>query len=116
LAQSNIDDSYPSEVPPKGKEDDKTYKERYAIAQEFISGWRTCIDEFEDYQKKCDELGKLLEETTQKNKDNINKTLSQLSKLGLSGGRFHFLSSRLFKYLKPSIYHRGYCNFGFFSK
>ncbi|CAB4492838.1 unnamed protein product [Rhizophagus irregularis] len=69
------------EVPPKGKEDDKTYQERYAIAKEFISGWRTCIDEFEDYQKKCDEFGKLFEETTQKNKDSINKTLSQLSKL-----------------------------------
>ncbi|RHZ86877.1 hypothetical protein Glove_43g67 [Diversispora epigaea] len=56
-------------VPPKGKEEDKTYQERYAIAQEFILGWRTCMDEFEDYQKKCDELGKLFEETTQKNKD-----------------------------------------------
>ncbi|EXX60340.1 Tpk1p [Rhizophagus irregularis DAOM 197198w] len=118
LAQSNIDNSYPSEVPPKGKEDDKTYQERYAIAKEFISGWRTCIDEFEDYQKKCDEFGKLFEETTQKNKDSINKTLSQLSKLSklsLPGGSFHPLIYRLFKH----SYHtksRGCCNLGFFSK
>ncbi|RHZ53149.1 hypothetical protein Glove_450g29 [Diversispora epigaea] len=97
LAQSNIDNSYPSEVPPKGKEDDKTYQERYAIAQKFISDWRTCIDEFKDYQKKCDELGKLFGETAQKNKDNINKTLSQLSKLGSSGRSFHFRISRPFK-------------------
>ncbi|CAB4446214.1 unnamed protein product [Rhizophagus irregularis] len=118
LAQSNIDNSYPSEVPPKGKEDDKTYQERYAIAKEFISGWRTCIDEFEDYQKKCDEFGKLFEETTQKNKDNINKTLSKLSKLSklsLPGGSFHPLIYRLFKH----SYHtksQGCCNLGFFSK
>ncbi|GBB85993.1 hypothetical protein RclHR1_12430002 [Rhizophagus clarus] len=92
LAQTNIKHSYPSEVPPESKKDDKTYQERYAIAQEFISCWKTCIEEFEDYQKKCDELEKHFEETL-KNKDNIIKTLSQISKLcrpSLSGGCFHF--------------------------
>ncbi|GBC06640.1 hypothetical protein RclHR1_00070007 [Rhizophagus clarus] len=119
LPQSNINNSYPSEVPPKGKENDKTYQERYAIAQEFISGWRACIEEFENYQKKCDGLGKLFEEITQKNKEKVNNTLSQISKLNLSGGKFHFLIFRLFKHFKSSNHNGkspGCCNFSFFSK
>ncbi|RIA87073.1 kinase-like domain-containing protein [Glomus cerebriforme] len=120
LALKNMNNTYPSSVSPKDHEDDdEVYHERYAIAQEFISGWRTCIDEMQNYQKMCDELDKYLEEIIQKNKNNMNQSLSQLAKFSSSGRRFNFMKSYLFKHFKPSIHHskrHGCCNFNFSPK
>ncbi|RIA79768.1 hypothetical protein C1645_844658 [Glomus cerebriforme] len=72
---------------------------------EFISGWSTCIDEMQSYQKMCDELDKYLEEIIQRNENDMNQSLDQLAKFSSSGGRFNFMKSYLFKHFKPSIYH-----------
>ncbi|CAG8615353.1 183_t:CDS:2, partial [Dentiscutata heterogama] len=107
-AKTNVNNTYLSNVPPKGQ-DYKYYQEKYAIAQEFISGWSNCIDDIQDFQKKYDELEKLFEDSTQKNNDTMKKTLDRLLKLNLSDGHLY---SYFYKCFKPFFC----CNFGFFSK
>jgi len=108
-SKTTVNNTYSSEV---SSED----QGRYAIAQEFIDGWSACLNDIQDCQKKCNELEKIFEESIQNDKNNMNGTLDQLSKISLSVGRFH---TYLFKYLKQTTRNtksRSCCNFGFFFK
>ncbi|CAG8444964.1 1059_t:CDS:2 [Acaulospora colombiana] len=106
LALKNINEVYPSEVPPEDQKDDKTYQERYKIAQTFISEWKACVDKIQDFQKTCDEIDEFWGETIQKNKYDMNKTLDQLAGLSLSNSRFRSLTYNLFKRFIPSTSHK----------
>ncbi|CAG8822174.1 36338_t:CDS:2, partial [Racocetra persica] len=106
-AKTNVNSIYSSDDPPKDQ-DYKYYQEKYAIAHEYISGWSNCIDDIQDCQIKCDELERLFDESIQKHKDIMTKTLDQLTNLNLSDGNLY---SYFYKCFKPFIC----CSFGFFS-
>ncbi|CAG8439387.1 3351_t:CDS:2 [Acaulospora colombiana] len=73
--------NYPSEIPPECHESDKTYRERYIIAQTYITGWKTCIDEMQDCQKMCDKLDRYYNDTVNGIYSKMNEVLCQLTEL-----------------------------------
>ncbi|CAG8629445.1 168_t:CDS:2, partial [Racocetra fulgida] len=53
---ANVNKIYPSIEPPTNQENDETYQEMYAIAHEYINGWKASIDKMQECLKICDKL------------------------------------------------------------
>src|SRR6266540_3821874 len=83
-ALASINREYPSVTPPEDQANDETYQERYAIARDFISGWKTCIDKLQDCQKLCNNLDESFNVTNSELNSKMNQAQSQLAKLNSS--------------------------------
>ncbi|CAG8439448.1 10320_t:CDS:2 [Cetraspora pellucida] len=53
IAKENVEYEYSSETPREDRNDIETYKECYAVAKMYISGWENCNDKLLECQETC---------------------------------------------------------------